>query len=228
MSKICSSCKEEKDDSQFGKSPRYKSGLTSQCKACQYDASKRWKAKRREGFEERLRSDGEKRCNRCEKTKPRTEFHIDSTKSDGRKNVCQKCACGWQQSRYLGPEHEVLKEQFRRNAAKQREDNPISYLLSGARQRAKKRGFEFSITKDDLEIPERCPILGIPLRPTRERYGGFRDNSPSIDRIDNSKGYTPENSIVISMRANSIKRDATLEELEKIVAFLKSVSKDQS
>lgn len=222
MAKICSSCKEEKDESQFVKSSRYRSGFVSQCKVCQYEAHKRWKAKRRENFEDRLRSDGQKRCNRCEETKPRTEFHVDSTKPDGRKNVCRDCATGWQHSRYLGPEHEDLRERHKQNAAKQRRENPVSYLLSGARQRAKKKGIEFSITHEDITIPEVCPVLGIELRPTRERYAGFRDNSPSLDRIDNSKGYVPGNVMVISMRANSIKRDATLEELEKIVEFLKA------
>ena len=41
----------------------------------------------------------------------------------------------------------------------------------------------------------------------------MKDNSPSLDRIDSSKGYTPDNVWVISRRANIIKHDATLEEL---------------
>lgn len=44
-------------------------------------------------------------------------------------------------------------------------------------------------------------------------------NSPSIDRIDNSKGYIPTNIVVISNRANLLKKDATLDELVAIAEF---------
>lgn len=46
-----------------------------------------------------------------------------------------------------------------------------------------------------------------------------RDYSPSLDRIDNRLGYVKGNVIVVSHRANAIKRDATLDELRRIVAF---------
>jgi hypothetical protein len=44
-------------------------------------------------------------------------------------------------------------------------------------------------------------------------------NSPSLDRIDNSKGYIEGNVIVVSWRANNLKRDASIQELQKIVEF---------
>lgn len=49
---------------------------------------------------------------------------------------------------------------------------------------------------------------------------GFRDNSPSIDRIDSTKGYTRDNIQIISWKANSIKRNASLEELILLVNYL--------
>jgi hypothetical protein len=42
-----------------------------------------------------------------------------------------------------------------------------------------------------------------------------------VDRLDNDKGYTPDNIRVISMRANDIKSNATLDELEAVVAYVK-------
>ena len=46
-------------------------------------------------------------------------------------------------------------------------------------------------------------------------------NSPSLDRLDNNKGYTKENISVISYKANRIKNDASFEEIEKLYLWLK-------
>jgi predicted RND superfamily exporter protein len=45
------------------------------------------------------------------------------------------------------------------------------------------------------------------------------DLTPSIDRIDPKKGYVKENIIVVSMKANRIKTDATVEEIRKVADF---------
>lgn len=90
-------------------------------------------------------------------------------------------------------------------------------LLSGVKSRCKRLGVDFNLTMDDVIIPDICPILGIPLF----HGSGYRtDNSPSIDRIDNDVGYIKGNVHVISMRANRIKNDSTLEELQSIVNYL--------
>jgi hypothetical protein len=100
------------------------------------------------------------------------------------------------------------------------EKNHAAYLLKAARYRAKKAGIEFSIIVEDITIPDLCPILGIPLE---KGNGRPTDNSPNIDRIDCTKGYIKGNVWVISHRANRIKNDASLEELEKIVAALRNL-----
>ena len=40
-----------------------------------------------------------------------------------------------------------------------------------------------------------------------------------MDRRDNSIGYTPENVVVVSWRANRIKSDASAAELQKLANF---------
>ncbi len=97
-------------------------------------------------------------------------------------------------------------------------------LLYAARGRAKKSGLPCTITVDDIVIPEICPVLGIPLFPSvgnGRKQPALIPNSPSVDRLDNNKGYTPDNIRVISVRANDIKSNATLEELEAVVAYVK-------
>ena len=95
---------------------------------------------------------------------------------------------------------------------------PERQLWSGARVRAAKAGLEFSLRESDIVIPETCPVLGIPI----VVGGDCRDNSPSLDRIDNAKGYTPENVAVISWRANTLKMHGSAEEHERIATWMRS------
>lgn len=105
--------------------------------------------------------------------------------------------------------------------------DPRKKMLYAARARANKLGVEFSITLDDIKIPTHCPVLGIPLE---SRVGQGRSNtyqipnSPSLDRIVNDKGYVPVNIAVISFRANLLKRDASADELQAIVDYIRSHS----
>jgi hypothetical protein len=87
-------------------------------------------------------------------------------------------------------------------------------------QRAKRRstvnGREFTISVEDIKIPERCPVLNIPLY----KIPGESDNSPSLDRIDSSRGYTPDNIVVMSTKANKWKNNMTLEEVEMLWRYM--------
>jgi hypothetical protein len=95
----------------------------------------------------------------------------------------------------------------------------LKYLYNQLKNSAKKRNIEFSLTMVDLyelSFPISCPILKIPLFFNR---GTVKDDSYSIDRIDSSKGYSFDNIVVISYKANRLKSNATTEELEKISKF---------
>ncbi len=99
-----------------------------------------------------------------------------------------------------------------------RTTNPKSYILQSAKGRAKKRGMEFSITAEDFEIPESCPVLDIKIKIQAGK--GTHPNSPSLDRIDSSKGYIKGNVQVLSWRANNLKSDGTADELIKLGEFM--------
>ncbi len=90
-------------------------------------------------------------------------------------------------------------------------------LLHSAKYRCAKRGITFDITVDNIHIPEYCPVMGIKIEPGGS---GFSDNSPSIDRKDPSKGYTPDNIHVICWRANKLKSDATIEEIRAVLKYM--------
>ena len=94
-------------------------------------------------------------------------------------------------------------------------EEPRIRLRDNARKRAmiKSMDFELYTFKDLPKIPKKCPYLDIDL--VVGCIGGV-DNSPSVDRIDNKKGYVKGNVQIISRKANQIKNNATFEEFEKI------------
>lgn len=96
-------------------------------------------------------------------------------------------------------------------------NKPVSRLLYGARRNARRLEVECSISEEDIIIPEHCPVFGMKLE--NRGYLGSRDNVMSLDRIDNSKGYVKGNVQVISFRANRMKSDMSIEELEKFCRF---------
>jgi hypothetical protein len=121
------------------------------------------------------------------------------------------------------------KEEFAiysaKNYRERKDADPIKFLLRGAHSRCKKNGMEFCITKDDLLLPTHCPVLGMELV-----YGAIVGkgmvapyNTASLDRIDNNKGYIKGNVIIVSKRANVLKRDATIQEMEALYTFYKNI-----
>jgi hypothetical protein len=118
---------------------------------------------------------------------------------------------------YLKNKDKVLT-QTRASKKKLRDTNPLKHLVIYRRGQAKLKGVEFNITEEDLFIPDVCPILGIPIFFTE---GKRTKNTPSIDRIDNSKGYIPGNVRIISLRANTLKSELDIETLERIIAYIK-------
>ena len=91
-----------------------------------------------------------------------------------------------------------------------RRANPKVALWHNARQRAARKGLPFSITIEDIHIPEYCPILGLKLEMNDGKPG---PNSPSLDQIRPGHGYVPGNVQVISHQANTMKSYATDKQL---------------
>jgi hypothetical protein len=103
---------------------------------------------------------------------------------------------------------------------KYRENNRALVLLGQARYRAKKKGIEFNLELSDVVIPKVCPVLKIPLT-AGSSSGGPRGCSPSLDRIDNTKGYIKGNVQVMSHKANTMKHCANNNELILFANWIK-------
>ena len=108
------------------------------------------------------------------------------------------------------------RERFDPNAV----SKSVEYrILTRAKSRAKQNNIPFNLELTDIVIPETCPLLGIPIEIQPKK--GYHPNSPSLDKIIPEKGYIKGNVWVISNRANTLKNDASLQELELLVENLK-------
>jgi hypothetical protein len=166
-----------------------------------------------------------KKCSGCGVVLPASKYHVNRRNKGGLQSRCKDCT----KAAYYTPHKEKRLESSRRRrqeeggrareAAWQRENRrsrPLVRMVQEAKVRAAKKGLPFDLTADDLSIPETCPVLGIPIGMA---YGSRSENSLSIDRIECAKGYVRGNVMVISWRANRLKSDATVDELQKIAAF---------
>jgi hypothetical protein len=133
--------------------------------------------------------------------KNREGFYVSETERE-----CTKC-------------HKIFKKNSKTtalchicNSNRVKSYSPEYKMYNRAKSRAKKNGIEFNITRNDIKIPEICPILNIPIVYHSGSSGG-KINSPALDRVDNSKGYVKGNVLVISHLANMMKSCANTEQL---------------
>ena len=153
------------------------------------------------------------KCDVCETEQARRFFSYNDRKQgakSGYKTTCKKCS-----------RNAKVVEQRNRNW----KYKPALHMLNNSKQRAKRDGIEHTITLDDIVIPDYCPVLNIKLE-TGDRRNN--QNAPSIDRIDNTKGYTKENIMIVSIRANKLKKDATFDELIMIGNFYRNLKEKQN
>lgn len=165
-------------------------------------------ANRHKGNQILLESKVNRICVKCKKLKSGTDFsYIKKTPSLGRRDTCKTCG---------------KKEYHQKFLMKSWKDDAKKILLYNSKKRAKNSNLEWNLTREDLIIPSHCPVFGFELK--REDKKTWR-TAPSIDRVDNTKGYTPDNIIIISRRANILKKDATIEELEQMAEFFRKFKK---
>lgn len=163
-------------------------------------------------------------CKGCGQELPKEFFAIDKKRSTGRRYKCRACSAAefkrWQQT--AGYAKRLAREAEQRAELKQTDPRRrwAAMALGNAKKRAKQRGLPFSLTLEWLvgAATERCPLLDIELKydNTVSTY-----DSPAVDRIDSSGGYTPDNCWVVSMKANRIKSDATVAEIETVAQALR-------
>lgn len=102
-------------------------------------------------------------------------------------------------------------------------DDQIKHqALVNIRERSRRHGYESDLSVGDLPVLTNvCPVLGI-----RYQKGTLKnkDASPSVDRKNPNLPYLKkyaDNLVFISHKANRLKSNATIEDLEKIINYIR-------
>ena len=145
--------------------------------------------------------EGTKRCWGCKELKAFGAFHVMKQGLFGLNTYCKDCRKPKSQAHYKSLKFEKT-------------------LWQSAKNRAGRLGREFDISIEDIFIPEVCPVLKQPILLIRNSPW-----APSIDRVDSSRGYTKDNILVMSKRANTLKNNGSLSEMKMVVDWLEENEK---
>lgn len=144
----------------------------------------------------------------------RLEQWVSPTVFEKRKQASR----AWRMMRMATDPQYRAKENARAAATQRaaRRKDPKRFMLVRAKARAAAVGVAFNLTVDDFDLPSKCPVFGKRLRVAD---GKPDDWSPELDRIIPRRGYVVGNVIVVSRRANKMKQDATVAELQRLATF---------
>jgi len=158
-----------------------------------------------------------KKCTKCKIEKTSIEFYNSKTTEDKLTYSCKTCMTTYRQQNkeksklYMRSLREFDNEKVKLTRNKSyRNTSPLEKILRQSKHRAKAKYIEFDIELKDLTLPTKCPYLKVPfIIGTKDNY----EYTHSIDRIDNNKGYIKGNVEIITKKANSMKNNASAEEL---------------
>lgn len=149
-------------------------------------------------------------------------FAKNRSNKDGLQFWCRSCKSKQSANYYVNGGKEKQRSYNKLNPVKV----ITAQLVRDARERARDKCLPFdidlyyirSMVGNNAEFASHCPVFATPLAWSCERGNGSRPlpNSPSIDRIDPERGYVKGNVWIISYRANTIKSNATHEELKLV------------
>lgn len=146
-----------------------------------------------------------KTCSKCKEVLPFASFTKHSKNKDGLQGSCRECN--------------------KKSSKEWNANNKDSLILKRLKERAIQKELDFNLTLDDINVPANCPVFGFALQ-RNHKIPLF--NSPSVDRIDPTKGYTKDNIQVISQLANAMKQNATPDQLVKFAYWVLSTYKKET
>lgn len=155
---------------------------------------------------------GEKICTNCKEIKTASDFGRNKIRPDGLHTECLECNAAYQRAKREDPEQKAV---MLARTDSWRIRNPECIMLNSCKGRAKLKSLPCTISKNDIHIPDNCPVCETSIIRKQEKTGRGRrnSNSPSLDMYNPALGYVPGNIWVICDRCNRRKQDQSGEEL---------------
>lgn len=155
-----------------------------------------------------------KTCFRCKESKPFSMFFKHKQTHDGHHSWCKLC-CKQGNDRSRAKVNSTI-------------EGRAKIFLVNARNSAAKRGQEFTLTVSDIvdcweRQSEICAYSGRLMSLEAGRL-----DTVSIERIDSSVGYTPDNTVLVCQAINRMKSDFTIEQFYEMCADVAKFLGDQS
>jgi hypothetical protein len=180
----------------------------------------------------------DKKCSKCKIIKPCECFSLNKAERDGLNNWCKNCYQDYyrsnaskinQQTKQRRLDNPEPYRAYRHQYDQKREQGitgKLRSMLRGSRQRAKAKGLNHDLKLQDLEalVVSHCPITLQELKweASGSQSSRYEPNSPSLDRIDSTKGYILGNVQIISHQANTWKSSMTLEQARMVVRYIEA------
>lgn len=189
-----------------------------------------------------------RKCKICGAEKPLDEFVKDARCRNGHSNTCKDCKNKYLNAYRNGNEeylqkrrenyHKQYKYKIKENDKKKATNQPLRFrcqlLRRGMRERSKKKHYEFDsgfFTVDylmkRLSQNPTCECCGKTLDIGYKEDKKISDDSPSMDRVDSSRGYTKDNVAIICWGCNRRKQDSTPDFLRTIANYMESWDKEK-
>jgi hypothetical protein len=223
--KICATCKERKNKNEFYSHKRNADKCDFECRVC----SKKRKNRRyqiksecfKKYFIEYFYTSPIKKCGICKKTKKLSEFYLDRKRRDNCDIYCKSC-------------HSINNKNYRKKTIRYGNNWQKSIISSvknssSLARLSEKYDKDFNLeamseitvnflTKLKEKQNNKCNWFGVDIDFTRNNWL----RSPSLDRLDNDKGYTRDNVVLTCRSANLARNKSTVEEMNNFLSELKN------
>lgn len=148
------------------------------------------------------------KCNTCGEEKEESCFVLRKERSNKYRNICKLCYSARQRQNYY----------------KRKKENPFIFKHDKLSMSAKNRGIPYDLTPEFLKFiwTGICPISGEEIFLTTSSAERIDENAAELDRFDPVKGYIKGNVTWISRKYNRKKLDSNLEELDKLVSWMRT------
>ncbi len=153
-------------------------------------------------------------CTVCDESKPLDQYRKHRARGRlGLRPLCKVCQReyekGWRsQSKEARKAARAKRSQKTAIYSREwRDKNRAAYLVAECRRRSRKKGIAFDLDAHVVQLQERiskatCELSGIAL--ALGTAPGRAYNTPSLDRIEPSKGYIYENVRIVAFAVNAM------------------------